>query len=165
MVFKASQVFNFESHALLRCPFPHPHSNRKNPTQQLALLSLLPVSLAFLPATPVVSDRATCAYTCGTVCYWQSDVDEAVAQGYGYYVDGQQVGSNDYPHTENNYEGIDFYVSGPYEEFPILKSYVVYTGGSPGPDRVVFNTAGKLAGVVTHTGASGNDFVACTGCC
>lgn len=131
---------------------------------QFGLLSLLP--LAFALVTPSqLEGRTACAYTCGSVCYYQSDVDEAVAQGYGYYEDGQQVGSNDYPHTETNYENIDFYVSGPYQEFPILSTYKVYTGGSPGADRVVFNTNGQLAGVVTHTGASGNDFVPCSGCC
>lgn len=134
-------------------------------SQQLALATLLPLALArHLPST-LLQDRETCVYTCGSTCYWQSDVDEAVAQGYSDYKNGVEVGSNDYPHTENNYEGIDFYVSGPYEEFPILSSYNVYTGGSPGADRVVFNTKGQLAGVVTHTGASGNDFVPCSGCC
>lgn len=123
--------------------------------------------MAFLHPTTrnSLEARPACVYTCGNVCYWQEDVDEAVNQGYNYYAQGQQVGSNDYPHTENNYEQIDFYVSGPYQEFPILSSYNPYTGGSPGPDRVVFNTKGALAGVVTHTGADGNDFVPCSGCC
>lgn len=35
--------------------------------------------------------------------------------------------------------------------------------GSPGADRIVFNTAGTLAGEITHTGASSGDFVGCTG--
>lgn len=35
--------------------------------------------------------------------------------------------------------------------------------GSPGPDRVIINTSGKLAGEITHTGASGNNFVGCSG--
>jgi hypothetical protein len=39
-----------------------------------------------------VDKRQTCAYTCGTVCYWQEDLDEAVTQGYGYYKDDTQVG-------------------------------------------------------------------------
>ncbi|EME84542.1 uncharacterized protein MYCFIDRAFT_187513 [Pseudocercospora fijiensis CIRAD86] len=56
----------------------------------------------------------------------------------------------------NNYEGFDFPVSGPYQEFPILP-------GSPGPDRVVFDTGGQYAGAITHTGASGNNFVGCSG--
>jgi hypothetical protein len=65
-------------------------------------------------------------------------------------------------HQYNNYEGFNFPVSGPYQEFPI-KSSGVYTGGSPGPDRVVFNTNGQYAGAITHTGASGNNFVGCSG--
>jgi hypothetical protein len=65
-------------------------------------------------------------------------------------------------HQYNNYEGFNFPVSGPYEEFPILENGV-YTGGSPGADRVVFNTNGEYAGAITHTGASGNNFVGCSG--
>lgn len=104
--------------------------------------------------------RDECVETCGNTCYYQSDIDAAVAEGYQLYQDGGQEG--DYPHTENNYEGFDFAVSGPYQEYPILSDYQVYEGGKPGPDRVVFNTQGELAGVVTHTGASGNDFVQCS---
>ncbi|KAG8419417.1 hypothetical protein J3458_004285 [Metarhizium acridum] len=68
-----------------------------------------------------------------------------------------------YPHRYNNYEGFDFPVDGPYNEFPILKSGRIYSGGSPGPDRVVISDGCDLAGVITHTGASGNNFVACSG--
>ena len=35
--------------------------------------------------------------------------------------------------------------------------------GSPGADRVVINGSGQRAGEITHTGASGNNFVACSG--
>lgn len=68
----------------------------------------------------------------------------------------------------HNYEGFDFPVSGPYQEFPI-KTNGVYTGGeffslirfryeayanavegSPGADRVVFNTNGEYAGAITR---------------
>lgn len=35
--------------------------------------------------------------------------------------------------------------------------------GSPGPDRVVFNEAGRYAGAITHTGAGGNAFLGCSG--
>lgn len=44
-----------------------------------------------------------------------------------------------------------------------IRTSGVYTGGSPGADRVVFNTNGEYAGAITHTGASGNDFVGCSG--
>ena len=79
------------------------------------------------------------------------------------FLAGSVAGSSTYPHKYNNYEGFDFPVTGPYEEFPILKSGAVYSGGSPGADRVIFSTAGKYAGAITHTGASGNDFVGCSG--
>ncbi|KAI3337006.1 ribonuclease-domain-containing protein [Xylariaceae sp. AK1471] len=134
---------------------------------------ILPVVLATLSAVTVsvlatavdvgvgVDKRQSCVYTCGTVCYWQEDIDEAVTQGYGYYKADTQVGDNDYPHQYNDYEGFDFPDAGPWYEFPILSSYDAYTGGSPGADRVVFNGAGKFQDALTHTGASGNDFVEC----
>lgn len=103
--------------------------------------------------------RETCVDTCGTVCYWASDVSAAVSQGYSLFKAGKTDDS--YPHQYNDYEGFDFPVSGPWYEFPILSSFKTYTGGSPGADRVVFNGDGELAGVITHTGASGDDFVAC----
>lgn len=114
------------------------------------------------PASPAVFRRQdSCAETCGSTCYYQSDLDAAVSEGYQLYQDGGEEG--DYPHTYNNYEGFDFPVSGPYQEYPVLSSYQVYEGGSPGPDRVIFNTEGTYAGTITHTGASGDDFVACQG--
>ncbi|CAI4220077.1 unnamed protein product [Parascedosporium putredinis] len=77
---------------------------------------------------------------------------------------GQTLGSNAYPHTFNNREGLTFATAGPYQEFPILTSGV-YSGGSPGADRIVFrpNYNGQCVyvGSITHTGASGNNFVSC----
>ena len=69
--------------------------------------------------------------------------------------------SDNYPHRYNNYEGFDFPTSGPWYEFPILSSHKVYTGGSPGADRVIFDEDGALDMLITHTGASGNNFVGC----
>jgi hypothetical protein len=51
-----------------------------------------------------------------------------VNQGCKYSKAGTQVGSGDYPHRYNNYEGFDFRVTGPWQEFPISRSGV-YTGG------------------------------------
>ncbi|EDU48451.1 guanyl-specific ribonuclease Pb1 [Pyrenophora tritici-repentis] len=128
-------------------------------------LTLTPLALA-LPTSPptsaiAVEPRQSCYATCGTVCYTSAQVSAAVKAGYGYYNNGDEAGSSTYPHTYNNYEGFNFPVSGPYQEFPLKKSGT-YTGGSPGADRVIFNTKGQLAGEITHTGASGNNFVACT---
>ena len=99
--------------------------------------------------------------TCGSTCYYQSDIDAAVNQGCNYYQQGETVGSDEYPHTYNDYEGFNFPDAGPYQEFPILNTYKVYTGGSPGPDRVIFDDNCDFEGVITHTGASGNDFLQC----
>lgn len=66
-----------------------------------------------------------------------------------------------YPHQYNNYEGFSFPTAAPWYEFPILSTYNVYTGGSPGADRIVFDTKGNFDSLITHTGASGNDFVGC----
>lgn len=108
------------------------------------------------------SSSGSCAETCGSTCYTSDDISAAQAKGYQLYQDGQTEGSDDYPHQYKDYEGFSFPVSAPYYEFPILSSEDVYDGGSPGADRVVFNGDGALAGVITHTGASGDDFLQCT---
>ena len=128
----------------------------------MQLLFGLALLLAPISAAPLLRPQAgVCVETCGSTCYYQSDIDAALNKGYSLYQSGQTLGSNDYPHTETNYEGFDFAVPGPYQEFPILNTYKVYSGGAPGADRVVFNTKGQFADLVTHTGASGNDFLEC----
>ncbi|KIW94048.1 uncharacterized protein Z519_05364 [Cladophialophora bantiana CBS 173.52] len=126
-----------------------------------------PVSPSFWPRkfhpSSLTKRQQSCAETCGDVCYYQSTIDAAVSKGYSLFQSGQTEGSDDYPHQYNNYEGFDFPVDGPYYEFPIMDDFEVYDGGSPGPDRVIFNDEGDYAGVITHTGASGDDFVACAG--
>ncbi|KKY28545.1 putative extracellular guanyl-specific ribonuclease [Phaeomoniella chlamydospora] len=122
----------------------------------LAAASFLSLAIA----TPLIN-RETCVETCGSTCYWESDISAAVDKGYSLYQSGDTI--NDYPHEYHNYEGFSFPVSGPWYEYPILSSYEVYTGGSPGADRVIFNGDGETAGVITHTGASDDDFVECTG--
>ncbi|KAI3140488.1 uncharacterized protein N7518_004352 [Penicillium psychrosexuale] len=126
-------------------------------TKLLALASVF-ISSAF--AAPLDVEARACAATCGTVCYTSSAISAAQAAGYKLYSANDAVSS--YPHEYHNYEGFSFPISGTYYEFPILSSGKVYTGSSPGADRVIFNSADKLAGVITHTGASGNNFVACT---
>ncbi|KAI9830366.1 MAG: hypothetical protein M1819_005747 [Sarea resinae] len=126
------------------------------------LLALAPLVATVLASPRVILRRQNCVDTCGSNCYAQSDIDAAQSQGYQYYEDGETVGDDDYPHQYEDYEGFDFPVSGPYYEFPILSDGDVYSGGSPGADRVVFNGNDELAGLITHTGASGDDFVECT---
>lgn len=105
--------------------------------------------------------RKSCAATCGSVCYTSSAIDAAINKGFDLFEEDETEGSDKYPHTYNDFEGFQFPVDGPYQEFPILSNGKVYSGGSPGADRVVFNQDGDFAGVITHTGASGNDFVSC----
>ncbi|KAJ9130530.1 hypothetical protein NKR23_g12151 [Pleurostoma richardsiae] len=125
-------------------------------TLALGLLCAVGVSGAAIS----LEERATCVYTCGSVCYWQSDIDDALAKGYSLYQSGSTL--NDYPHQYNDYEGFSFPTSSPWYEFPILSTYKVYTGGSPGADRVIFDSKGNFDALITHTGASGNNFVACS---
>ncbi|KAI1365980.1 Ribonuclease/ribotoxin [Xylaria arbuscula] len=143
-------------------------------TSFLALVAVVSPALA----APVIEERA--ATTCGSTYYTATQVNQAAQKACSYYTAGTTA--NSYPHTYNNYEGFSFTVAGPYLEFPMLTSGV-YTGGtflkitirhnhksmliqltgSPGADRVIINTSCKLAGEITHTGASGNNFVGCSG--
>ncbi|QPG98411.1 hypothetical protein C2857_007582 [Epichloe festucae Fl1] len=130
---------------------------------QFSVVSLLSL-VALVTAAPTdLQDRAS-GTTCGSVKYSGSAVQAAANAACGYVRDGGQAGSSSYPHRYNNYEGFGFNgVSGPYNEFPVLKSGKVYGGGSPGPDRVIITDGCQLAGVITHSGASGNNFVGCSG--
>ncbi|ESA42488.1 ribonuclease T1, variant [Neurospora crassa OR74A] len=144
----------------------------------VSLLSVVAVSGAAIPApapeavVDVAPETATieptgnftaqaCMYICGSVCYSSSAISAALNKGYSYYEDGATAGSSSYPHRYNNYEGFDFPTAKPWYEFPILSSGRVYTGGSPGADRVIFDSHGNLDMLITHNGASGNNFVAC----
>ncbi|KAJ5261143.1 Guanine-specific ribonuclease N1/T1 [Penicillium angulare] len=124
-------------------------------TKLLALATLLTGTLAI----PLEKLTRACAYTCGSNCYSSSAV--SAAQKAGYKLESAGNDDDSYPHEYHDYEGFDFPVSGTYYEFPILSGGDVYDGGSPGADRVIFNGSGELAGVITHTGASGDDFVQC----
>ncbi|KAI1734669.1 Ribonuclease/ribotoxin [Xylaria scruposa] len=122
-----------------------------------SLMALMALATSVI-AAPVLEERA--ATTCGSTYYTADQVNQAAQKSCSYYQSGSAPGG--YPHTYNNYEGFTFKVAGPYLEFPMLTSGV-YTGGSPGADRVIINTSCKLAGEITHTGASGNNFVGCSG--
>lgn len=158
----------------------------------LTLLTLLAPALALPTSLPLdtpldtpldaLTPRQSCYVKCGSTCYTSAQVSSARSAAYNYVKQGSTAGSSTYPHKYNNYEGFDFLVGGTYYEFP-LKTGGVYTGGtyyvgalmprgwcanawnvgSPGADRVVINGSGQRAGDITHTGASGNNFVACSG--
>ncbi|KAK2031146.1 ribonuclease [Colletotrichum zoysiae] len=126
-------------------------------------LSLLLFSLFALAAQAVPTERLEKrGTTCGRNTYSTAQVNAASNAACAHIRSGTVAGGSSYPHRYNNYEGFNFRVSGPYYEFP-LKTSGVYNGGSPGADRVVINSACAQAGQMTHTGASGNSFVGCSG--
>lgn len=80
-------------------------------------------------ANPVALDkRQSGSWTCGGNTFSSSQIASATDEGCSLHFSGDTVGSNDYPHTFNNREGLPLDGSGPYQEFPILTSGV-YTGG------------------------------------
>ncbi|EUC58534.1 guanyl-specific ribonuclease F1 [Rhizoctonia solani AG-3 Rhs1AP] len=107
------------------------------------------------------------AADCGKTQFTASQVQSAAEAAASRVAEGSQVGRNKYPHRFNNREGFQFLpdCNAPFYEFPIFTSKV-YTGGSPGPDRVVIGSASgedaAFCGVMTHTGAPGrNNFLQC----
>ncbi|EGD97271.1 extracellular guanyl-specific ribonuclease [Trichophyton mentagrophytes] len=124
----------------------------------LALLSLV----AATTAAPAALE-ARGATTCGSTYYSASQVTAASNAACDYVQSGTTAGGSTYPHEYHNYEGFYFKgLSGPFYEFP-LRTSGVYSGGSPGADRVVITESCEEAGQITHTGASGGGFVACSG--
>ncbi|KAJ6556261.1 Ribonuclease/ribotoxin [Mycena capillaripes] len=121
----------------------------------LTALVLAPLALA----TPTLGP--TGPVTCGNAVYTSSQVNYAVQMGQR-----RIGGGGEYPHIFNNFQDLplhrDCRVSGRVYEYP-LKAGAGFTGGDPGPDRVVFAAAGSYCGVVTHTGAAGNNFISCRG--
>ncbi len=55
-----------------------------------ALLLLLASAVT---AAPLLDERASCVYSCGSVCYWQADIDAALAKGYSMYQSGDTAGA------------------------------------------------------------------------
>jgi hypothetical protein len=92
-----------------------------------ALLFLAPLTVA-LPVSDSPLEARACDVKCGSTCYTNAQVSSARAAGYKYYSSNTQAGSSTYPHKYNNYEGFDFPVNGPYQEFP-LRTSGAYTGG------------------------------------
>lgn len=91
------------------------------------LKTLLPLFLFLSTTTALPTLEQRGSTTCGSTYYTASKVSAASSKGYADYQDGTEPGG--YPHTYHNYEGFDFPVDGPYQEFPLLSSGSVYTGG------------------------------------
>lgn len=58
-----------------------------------AVPALLVGFLAVTTSAAVIplEERATCVYTCGSVCYWQSDITDALNKGYSLEKSGGNV--------------------------------------------------------------------------
>ncbi|KAI0756771.1 ribonuclease ribotoxin [Daedaleopsis nitida] len=91
---------------------------------------------------------------CAGHAYTSSDIFNAIDEA-------EEGGASGYPHQYHDYEGFSFpSCSGEFFEFP-LKHNGIYRGGSPGADRVIYDSRGDFCACLTHTGASGNDFLEC----
>ncbi|CAI6096167.1 unnamed protein product [Clonostachys chloroleuca] len=131
---------------------------------QFPYVLLALAATVFAVPVELVELEVRAAAVCGSVSYTAAQTNAASVAACNHVKAGTTAGSSTYPHTYRNSEGFSFGgIASPYYEFPILSSGSVYTGGSPGPDRVIINSACKQAGTITHTGASGNAFVACQG--
>jgi hypothetical protein len=60
------------------------------PAFLLALVSAVSVTVS--AAAIGLEKKASCVYHCGSVCYWQSDIDAALAKGYALYKSGSTLG-------------------------------------------------------------------------
>jgi hypothetical protein len=124
-----------------------------HPSKTTFTTSSKPASTSSAAAQPSV--------TCGSTVYSQSEINDAKSAGCGHVRANTKAGNSSYPHEYKNYEGFKFTGTSPYYEFPMLKAGV-YAGGSPGPDRVIFDGSCTYGGSITHTGASGNAFLGCS---
>ncbi|KAF8632998.1 hypothetical protein AX15_001595 [Amanita polypyramis BW_CC] len=128
-------------------------SIRKN--MQLSLV-------AFLLATSVVNGlviepRQVNGCNCAGRSYSNAYLDDSIAAAEG-------GGAGNYPHQYNDFEGFSFpNCTGTFFEYPILTGGVLYNGGSPGADRVIYDTSGDFCACLTHTGAPmTNGFLECS---
>ncbi|KAE9378702.1 Ribonuclease/ribotoxin [Stipitochalara longipes BDJ] len=112
---------------------------------------------------------------CGNFPYTNAEAQDAFADAISHLRAGTSYNS-----ATNTFPGV-FRNGGTHEEvdagscrgltlyeFPIRQDGREYTGGAPGPDRVVVAESARKHGayeqcfLMTHTGAGGNLFVRCT---
>ncbi|ESK93380.1 ribonuclease t1 [Moniliophthora roreri MCA 2997] len=120
-----------------------------------SLLAVFAISQAQVFAA-VIEERQSGGCNCAGVSYSSTDVRNAANRA----LSGSSV--NGCPHVFRNDEGFSLSCSGTFYEFP-LKKGSVYSGGSPGADRVIYNSGGSICACLTHNGASStNGFVKCS---
>ncbi|KZZ87926.1 Ribonuclease/ribotoxin [Moelleriella libera RCEF 2490] len=120
------------------------------------------LSFAFFLSLVALVAAASDSASCGKTQYTTNAINRAADASCSYIKKGTTVGTNNYPHEYKNLEKFSLQgLSGPFFEFPVLANGQIYSGGSPGPDRVVLTQDCKQAGVLTHQGANGNAFLEC----
>ncbi|KAI0361369.1 ribonuclease T1 [Trametes cingulata] len=121
---------------------------------KFSVIFALASTLLVTSATARVARRQSGGCECGSKHYTESDIFNAIDEA----LDG---GASDYPHQYHDFEGFSFpSCAGEFFEYP-LEHNRVYTGGSPGADRVIYDEDGDFCACLTHTGASGDDFLEC----
>ncbi|EHK47104.1 hypothetical protein TRIATDRAFT_81505 [Trichoderma atroviride IMI 206040] len=130
----------------------------------LALVAFASAAPASEPANDLVERFSGGCGVKQASFYGDAQVAAAAQKACTLFKAKQTVGSNKYPHTFKNGEKFKFNgVKGPYQEFPIINTGALYSGGAPGADRVVITSSCQVAGLITHNGAKGNKFVPCSG--
>jgi len=125
---------------------------------------LLLITAVITPALATVAGIT--GVDCDGYTFTPAQVTAAASAALSHLNAGTQVGSGNYPHQYNNREGFTFNsgCKAPYYESPIFRDHV-FTGGDPGPDRVVVGswdgTNAAFCDGITHYGASGNNFLQC----
>ncbi|PWN99640.1 putative ribonuclease T1 [Tilletiopsis washingtonensis] len=122
-------------------------------------LFLVSALCALTLGAPIERRATPSSVSCGGRSYSASQINGAISNGVN-----DRASSSSYPHRYNNYEGFDFSdrcSSTSFQEFPLKSS--PYTGGSPGPDRVIYGTnSGAFCGAIYHASSSDNSFVRCS---
>lgn len=84
------------------------------------------VAAALALCTRVVAQDVVC----GRNEYTRDQVQAAADAACEHFENDTTAGRSNYPHTYRNFEDFEFDgIDGPYQEFPILSSGRVYTGG------------------------------------
>lgn len=103
------------------------------------------------------------SYECGTAKFTFTEISQTVSTARGLIASGSKWAGkgfgNEYP--KNFAKGnMALPGDGPYNEFPLTAPKQWSANTFQGPHRVVFN-ANRPVAVLTHEGASGNQFVPC----
>ncbi|KAJ7869733.1 Ribonuclease/ribotoxin [Mycena olivaceomarginata] len=127
--------------------------------------SLIVVASALSALVLAVPTGAQANVSCGRNVFTTAKVTAAVDDGYQRVKDNRII-DRTYPKAYRNTDRLSMACGGnSMFEFPLVAGGRAFTGGDPGPDRVIFNESRILCAVITHSGAPGNTFVSCKVSC